>query len=187
MTILASGLALFFILHMIPFWGTGIKSTITIKIGAGPYKGLFALATLASFVLIVFGWQASEIEIFYDAPVWGRHATPLFVLFGILLFIASNAPTNIRRMLRHPQLIGVMLWGIGHLMSNGETRSVLLFGGMIVFSLAAIISSNKRDGDWIKRDIVPLSRDIITIVIGLVVFAALYYFHASFTGISILP
>lgn len=187
MTLLALGIALFFILHMIPFWGRNVRSGAINTIGPGPYKGLFALASLASFVLIVRGWQVADLSVVYDPPTWGRHATPLFVLFGILLFIASNAPTNIRRMLRHPQLVGVTLWGIGHLFSNGETRSVLLFGGMIIFALTAIWSSNKRDGHWVKRDTVPRSRDIITVVIGLAVFAGLYKFHELFTGIPVLP
>ncbi|MEX0297946.1 MAG: NnrU family protein [Kordiimonas sp.] len=187
MTLLAAGLALFFLLHMIPFWGQKLRTGTIAKLGKGPYSGLFALISLGSFVLIVLGWQASEVELLYSPPEWGRHATPLFALIGIVLFIASNAPTNIRRLLRHPQLTGVALWAIGHLFSNGETRSVLLFSGMVIFSITAIIASNNRDGEWIKRDPVPKSRDVVTVAIGLSVFSALYYFHEYFTGIPVLP
>lgn len=186
MTLLALGLALFFALHMIPFWALGLRAALIGKLGKGPYSGIFALSSLASFVLIVLGWQASEIEILYDAPAWGRHVTPLFALFGILLFIASNAPTNIRRMLRHPQLVGVALWAVGHLFSNGETRSVLLFGGLLIYALVSIWSSNQRDGVWIKRDPVPKSRDVVTVVIALAVYGGLFYFHSAFTGVPII-
>lgn len=186
MTLLALGIALFFILHMIPFWGRSIRSGTIARIGPAPYKGMFALASLSSFILIVLGWQATEVDMLYYPPAWGRHVTPLLVLFGIFLFIASNAPTNVRRLLRHPQLIGVTLWGIGHLFANGESRSVLLFGGMILFSVTAIWSSNKRDGEWIKREPVPISRDIVTVVISLAVYGALYYFHETFTGVPVL-
>jgi len=186
MILLFFGLLFFSGLHMMPLCAQNMRDKIISALGPRPYKALFALASLGSFVLIVLGWQASEIEYLYTAPVWGRHVTPLFVLVGILLFIASNAPTNIRRLIRHPQLIGVTLWGIGHLFSNGETRSILLFGGLIIFSLSAIFASNKRDGEWIKREPVPRSRDIITVVIGLFVFAAAFYYHSYLTGIPLI-
>ncbi|MFK8020771.1 MAG: NnrU family protein [Pseudomonadales bacterium] len=185
MTMLILGVVLFFTLHMMPFWMRGFRSTVIKTMGAGPYAGVFALLSLASFVVIVFGWKAAELSLLYVPPAWGRHATMLLVLVGILLFIASNAPTNIRRVLRHPQLLGVSLWGIGHLLSNGETRSAVLFGGMILFSVVAMWSSNKRDGEWEKREAVPVSRDVVVVLIGLVVFSALLYFHQSFTGMPV--
>lgn len=183
MTTLILGVALFCALHLIPLFTPNIRAASVGKVGEGPYKGLFALATVASFYLMVSGWQTIDPINVYDPPMWGRHVTPLFALIGIMLFIASNAPTNIRRAIRHPQLTGVALWAVGHLFSNGESRSMVLFGGMFLYCVLAIIGSNKRDGEWVKRAAVPLSRDIITIVIGLAVTGALVYFHESFTGL----
>lgn len=120
MTLLLLGLVTFAILHFIPYWANNVRAGAVKAIGEIPYKGLFALATLGSFVMMVMGWKAAEISIVYTPPSWGMHLTQLFVLVGFILFIASNAPTNIRRMVRHPQLLGVALWGIGHLLSNGE-------------------------------------------------------------------
>lgn len=186
MLLLISGLVLFFIVHMIPLLWPDVKSNIVAKIGLLPFKGIFSLVTISGFVAIVLGWQSTEISLIYVAPAWGLHVTHLFVLIGIILFIASNAPTNIKRVLRHPQLVGVSLWGIGHLFSNGENRSIVLFGGMILFALIAIWSSNKRDGDWVKKAPVSRVMDIVTVTIGLAVFAAAAYFHQSFIGIPIL-
>jgi len=186
MLLLVSGLALFFIVHMIPLLRPDIKSDITAKIGVLPFKGIFSLVTLGGFVAIVLGWQSSEVSLIYAAPSWGLHVTHLFLLVGIILFIASNAPTNIKRVLRHPQLIGLSLWGIGHLFSNGESRSIVLFGGMVLFALTAIWASNKRDGEWVKKAPVSRVMDIVTVTIGLAVFATAAYFHQSFTGIPIL-
>lgn len=175
MTMMLAGLIAFFLIHSLAF--TPERRELVVEIlGFKIYRAIFTFGSLSSFVLIVMGWQSFEPEMIYYPPAWGRHVTPLFALFGILLFIASNAPTNIRRMLRHPQLTGVTLWGAGHLFSNGETRSVMLFGFFILFSLYAMWASNKRDGEWIKRDPVPRSRDVVTILISLVVYGALYYF-----------
>ncbi|MBL4836235.1 MAG: NnrU family protein [Kordiimonadaceae bacterium] len=181
------GLMLFSVLHLIPFFAPNIRAATIEKFGPNPYKGLFALATIGSFYLLVMGWQAAELIEVYAPPAWARHATPLFALVGIILFIASNAPTNIRRTLRHPQLVGVSIWAIGHLLSNGESRSLVLFGGMFAYCMVAIWGSNKRDGNWVKPAIVPRSRDIITLVIGVAATAAAFYFHESFTGMPVMP
>ena len=186
MTLLLLGLTLFAVLHMIPFWGQNVRAGAVKLIGAGPYKGLFALATLGSFVLMVMGWKAAEIVPFYEPPSWGMHATPLFVLVGFILFIGSNAPTNIKRMLRHPQLLGVSLWGIGHLLSNGETRSVLLFAGMAVFGFLAMFASNQRDGDWVKPEKVGIAKDIITVAIAVGLYGAFTYFHGWIIGVPVM-
>jgi len=187
MTLLLLGIVSFAILHFIPYWGRNVRAGAVGVIGAGPYKGLFALATFGSFVLMVTGWKSAEVLPVYDAPAWGMHVTPLFVLAGFILFVASNAPTNIRRMIRHPQLLGVALWGIGHLISNGENRSLLLFGGMAIFCFVAMIGSNQRDGEWVKTEKVGLSRDIITVLISVVLYAAFMYFHGWIIGVPAMP
>jgi len=187
MTLLIAGLLLFTILHLIPFWGRSIRAGAIGVIGPMPYKGLYALATLGSFVLMVQGWKAADVSHLYTPPTWGMHVTPFFVLAGFILFIASNAPTNIRRAVRHPQLMGVVLWGVGHLLSNGESRSVALFAGMAAFSIIAMIGSNSRDGEWVKRDKVSFIKDIVTVVIALVLYAAFAYYHGWIIGVPAIP
>ena len=186
MTMLIIGVTLFFLLHLIPFFGTGIRDKAASAIGAGPYKGLFALATLGSFVFMVLGWQATEITHVYTPPSWGPMVTPLFVLVAFILFIASNAPTNIRRILRHPQLVSVFFWGIGHLLSNGENRSIVLFVGLMIFATSAIIGSNKRDGEWVKRDKVSFVSDLVTVTIAVALFSGFAYFHEWIIGVPVL-
>lgn len=184
MTLLITGLILFAILHLIPFWGRSIRDGAIGVIGLNPYKGLFALASFGSLWLVGMGYgRVEEVTYVYEAPVWGMHVTPLFVLAGFILFIASNAPTNIRRAVRHPQLTGVVLWGIGHLFSNGETPAVILFGGFTVFSILAMIGSNQRDGDWVKREKVSVIKDGITVFIALFLYALFAYFHGWIIGV----
>lgn len=187
MTLLLLGIVSFAVLHFIPYWGQKVRAGAVGIIGAVPYKGLFALASLGSFVMMVRGWKSAEVLPVYDAPAWGMHVTPLFVLAGFILFVASGAPTNIRRMIRHPQLMGVALWGLGHLLSNGENRSLLLFAGMAIFSFVAMIGSNQRDGEWIKIEKVGLSRDIVTVAIAVALYAAFFYFHGWIIGVPVMP
>lgn len=187
MKLLIAGVALFVLLHLIPIYGTGLRGAVAGKIGEKPYKGLFALASLGSIILVVRGWKATSPSLWYDAPVWAFHLTPLIMLFAFVLFFASGAPTNIKRIVRHPQLTGVFLWAVGHLLANGEDRSVILFGGFAVWSVVAIMGINRRDGSWQKPEKQPLMKDIITVFIGLGLYAAVVLGHEYVIGVSPLP
>jgi len=187
MTLLIIGIVAFVGLHLIPYFAIGFRTGLVGKIGVGGYRGLFALAVLASLAGIIFGWRSTIPDMVFNPPTWGFHVTPLFVLFGFILFFASQAPTNIKRVVRHPQMTGVFLWSVGHLAANGEDRSVILFGGFALWSVLAIVGANRRDKDWQKPDKQPIIKDVITVVIGLVVYALAVYFHEAVIGVRPMP
>ena len=106
------------------------RSSLIEKIGEGPYKGLFALDLVVAILLMVFGWQSVNVEFWYMPLLAGSpRLVALLVLVAFILLGAANAPTNIKRFLRHPMLIGIIVWSVAHLLANGENRSVVLFGG----------------------------------------------------------
>ena len=187
MTLLIVGVIAFIGLHLIPYFATGLRTGLVAKIGIGGYRGIFAVAVLASMAGIIFGWRGTPPEILFAAPAWGFHVTPLFVLFGFILFFASQAPTNIKRFIRHPQMTGIFLWSVGHLAANGEDRSVILFGGFALWSVLAIVGANRRDKVWQKPEKQPIFKDIITVVIGLAVYALAIYFHEAIIGVRPMP
>lgn len=187
MTLLIAGVAAFIGLHLIPYFATGFRTGLVAKIGIGGYRGLFALAVIASMAGIIFGWRSTMPDMVFLPPAWGFHVTPLFVLFGFILFFASQAPTNIKRYIRHPQMTGILLWSLGHLAANGEDRSVILFGGFAVWSVLAIFGANRRDKIWQKPEKQPFIKDIITVVIGLAVYALAIYFHEAVIGVRPMP
>lgn len=187
MTLLIVGVIVFVGLHLIPYFATGLRTGLVAKIGIGGYRGLFAVAVLASMAGIILGWRGTLPEMAFNPPSWGFHVTPLFVLVGFILFFASQAPTNIKRFVRHPQMTGILLWSVGHLTANGEDRSVILFGGFALWSVLAIWGANQRDKVWQKPDKQPITKDIITVVIGLAIYALAVYFHEAVIGVRPMP
>jgi uncharacterized membrane protein len=183
MTLLVLGLIAFIGLHLIPYFATEFRNRQIEKHGKMGYRGMFAVAVALSLAAIIFGWRGTDPGFVYANPTWGFHATPLLVLIGFILFFASNAPTNIKRIIRHPQMTGILLWSVGHLLSNGELRSVLLFGGFALWSLIAIFAANKRDGIWIKPNKQPFIKDVITLVIALTAYGGFAYFHEAIIGV----
>ena len=69
------------------------------------------------------------------------------------------------------------------LLVNGDSRSVLLFGGLGIWAVFEIVLCNKRDGAWRKPDVVPFSADMIVAVIAAVAFGAFFFLHKALFGV----
>lgn len=184
MTKLVLGVLLWSVMHFIPAIAVDFRRNLVSKIGEKPYKGIFALFMVFSLYLVISGWRATIPESVYLPPAWGRHLTALLVLVSFFLFIASSHATNLKRFVRHPQLTGVALWGIAHLLANGEARSIVLFGGLALWAIIEIVLLNRRDGAWTKPDPVPRKKDIILLVAGLTTYAIVAVSHQWLFGFS---
>ena len=184
MTKLVLGVLLWSVMHFIPAIATDFRKNLISKIGEKPWKGLFALFMVLSLYLIISGWRATIPESVYLPPTWGRHLASLLVLIAFILFIASHHATNLKRFVRHPQLSGVALWGIAHLLANGEGRSIVLFGGLALWAIIEIFLLNRRDGAWVKPDPVPRKKDVILLVAGFTTYIIVALAHQWLFGFS---
>lgn len=187
MVLLAIGVLLWTCIHLFPSVMPGARSSLIGRLGEGPYKGLFALDLVIAILLMVFGWRSAEVSYLYAAPLAGAPVVVMpLVAVAFILFGAANVPTNIKRFLRHPMLTGVIVWGVAHLLANGDNRSVVLFGGLTLWAAIAIITISRRDGEWVKPAPVPVQKDIVLVVIGLVLTAVVAYFHEYLSGVRLI-
>ena len=173
--------------HLLPSAGVSARSRLLNRMGEPAYKGTFALAIVLSVVLIVIGWRSTTPVWVYAGPAWGRWVTNLGMCAALVLFAASVLPTNLKRVVRHPQLIGVATWAAAHLLSNGEQRSVILFGGIELWALLAIAFINRRDGAWEKPEPQPMTAELKLAALAIVAFAALFFLHPYFAGMPPAP
>lgn len=184
MTILVLGIILFCLVHLLPAMLPSVRGALQEKLGENPYKGLFSLLIIGSLVIIVVGWKAATPAVIYAPPLPPNLLSALLIFLGLVLFFASQTNGNIKRFIRHPQMTGTILWGVAHLLVNGDSRSVALFGGLTLWAVLEILLINKRDGAWQKPGPAPLKYDIIPLVIGAVAFGAVMHFHATLFGVS---
>ncbi|MCW8195613.1 NnrU family protein [Proteobacteria bacterium 005FR1] len=184
MNLLVIGLIIFIGTHAIPTF-TGLRSSLATRLGEKRYKGLFSLVALVGLVLIIIGKARAEFVFVYDPPSWGRHLTMLLVLIAFILLPAAHMPTNIKRFTRHPMLWGVTLWGVGHLLANGDLASVILFGSFALYSPLAMLSANHR-GAKLQEQRVPLRKDLMVVVAGFVVYAVFLFAHPYLFGRAIM-
>ena len=132
--------------------GTALRGLIVALVGERAFTGVFALAAVFGL-----GWIAWA---YHDAPVVGLwHAAwlpwiPTLVMpFALILVVSAFTTPNpttrapngdageatpvlgIVRIMRHPLMWGVGLWAGAHLIANGDTASVLMFGGLLCLAL----------------------------------------------------
>ena len=185
MGLLIAGLLIWSLVHFIPSLAVPLKQKLVTQLGEKVYKLLFAALMFIALALIIFGWRSTVPSYLYQLPGFTRHIAMLLILFAFILMGASNYPTRIKQLIRHPQLTGVIVWAFAHLMLNGDSRSVLLFGGMGLWAILEIIFINRREGAWVKQPVPGWAREIRGLAISLVVFVVVVMLHPYIAGVSI--
>jgi uncharacterized membrane protein len=185
--LLVLGVLLWSAVHLLPCAGASVRAGLVERLGEGPYKGLFALSIVISVVLMVLGWRSTDPRLVYLPPVWTIPISDVLMLVALFLFVASALPTNVKRILRHPQLTSIVIWAGAHLLSNGDTRSLVLFGGLGAWAIVAMLAINRRDGAWRKPDPLPFSAELKPLVGAIVAFGVLFAVHPWFAGVSPMP
>ena len=189
LAILMLGLAVFVGSHAFVTM-RGERSALIARLGEGPYKALFSLVSIISVGLIAWGFArylaAGGIDVWYP-PAWLRHVTTALMLPAIICVVAAYIPGRIKIALKHPMLVGVKLWAFGHLISNGDLGSVILFGSFLAWAVFDRISLKHRTdpgappipvGGW--------TNDLIAVLVGTLVYLALgFVFHPVVIGVPV--
>jgi uncharacterized membrane protein len=148
MAMLVLGLVIFLGIHSTRIFAEGGRARAIAQLGEGPWKGVYSLLSLVGFGLIVWGfararWNAAEL---WTPPIWTRHATILLMLFSLILIGAYIfKKSHIAVAVHHPMMWGVAIWAAAHLMANGSSADLLLFGAFLVWAVADLVSSYGRD------------------------------------------
>ena len=183
MGMLIAGVLLWSALHLVPVIGRGPRQAAIEKLGEGGYKGIFSLLMLGAIALMVFGWRGS-LPRSGDIPSAAMHLAGLvLVVVGFIFMAAANRPSRFGRLVRHPQLTGVFLWAIAHLLANGDSRSLVLFGGLAAWCVIMIPLINRRDGAWTRPEAPSWTREIVGVVIALVVVGIVVAIHPWIAGV----
>jgi len=186
MTLLIIGLLFWSVPHMIPAAGVGIRKNLIGKFGERGYSGMTAVLILGGLILTVFGWRSIMPKSVYFPPGYLEPVTYILMLLSLLLFIASGRRTRLKQFIRHPQLTGVFLWSIAHLLQAGDDRSLVLFGWLAVWAILEMIFINRRDGVWVKETAPAWAEDFKTVVTSLVVYAVVVFIHPYLSGVNLV-
>lgn len=192
MTILIAGLVVFIGVHVYSAVRSRVPgSDLREKIGYGTYMGLYSLVSAIGLGLIIYGYDAARpAQVLYTPPSWAAHLNYVLMPLALIALAAAYLPTgHIKKMLKHPMLVAVKLWAVGHLLANGELNSVLLFGVFLAYAVFDRIAVKRRGdngpGAGVQANVLG---DVLAVAIGLGVSAALIlWLHPVLFGVSIWP
>ena len=157
------------------------------------YRLLFGLASGLGLALIILGYARYRAEGWIDVwspPDFMRHITIGLNWFAVVLVLAAYLPGHIKAKTKHPMLAGIKFWAFGHLLSNGDLGSIILFGSFLAWAVYARIAAKKRDaaGDITRVGMADRgwANDAIAVGLGTVLYLALaYVFHPAIIGVPV--
>ena len=188
--IMIAGLALFIGAHVLTTL-RDVRAAAIARLGEGGYKIVYSLVSLAGIALAAWGfglYRATGWINVWHPPVALRHLALALMLPAVILVVASYVRGRIYTTLKHPMLAGVKLWAVLHLLSNGDLGSIILFGSILAWAVYDRISLKRRaDPGAPPIPVDGLRNDVIAVVIGAIVYAALtYVFHPLVIGVPVI-
>ena len=188
MALFLIGLVLFIGTHSVRIFAEDWRVATRMRLGEKMYKGVYSLASIVGFVLLVYGFS----QIRWDSPMlWSpptamRHIAVLLMLISLVLLVATYVPNNaFKARLHHPMVLSVKVWALAHLLANGMLADLLLFGGFLAWSVASFTAARRRDNAagtvYLHGHMGPT---IAVVLVGLAAWAgSAFWAHAAWIGV----
>jgi uncharacterized membrane protein len=183
------GLVIFLGVHSMRIVDGSFRERTIARIGQGPWKGLYSLASLVGFVLIIWGYAIARPDspVLFEPPVWLQHIAVFLNLVAFVLLGAFIVPSGrIKARLGHPMILGVKVWALAHLLANGRLAELILFGAFLVWAILDFAANRRIDrARGTVRIAGPARNDAIAVAVGVILWAALVFgLHQWLIGVS---
>ena len=213
---------LFVATHLVMSHGA-VRENLVSRMGQWPFRGLYSLVSFLTFgPAAVLWWQNRHLgPVLWELGPWVERVVALVLMLAAIELLvlmlgnpspASMIPGNIEprgvlRITRHPMNMGLALFAISHLLSNGAVGDVAFFGSIAVLGIVGPFHmdarlAKHRGSDFaefcrqtsvipfvaIARGKTKLRADEISFplfVIGVAIFVVLAVFHGRFTGVDL--
>lgn len=205
----------FFLSHSLPL-RPKVKAWLVARVGQGAFSLGYSILSLA-----VLAWVIGAAGRAPFVPLWGWAAWQGHVTLGVMLVVciilglslgrpnpfsfggAQNARFDPGRpglvwVTRHPMLLALALWALGHLLPNGDLAHVILFGSFAGFAAMGSVLIDRRrrrvmGQDWVRMDAarraagpVPQGKGAALgrVMLGLVLYMLLMGAHPHLFGVA---
>ena len=189
MGILLAGLVIFFGVHSISIINEPWRDDVAAGLGEWPWKGLYSLLSLVGLALIVLGYAAARsaaAEVYVPLP-WLRHLAMVLLLPVFPLLLAAYFPGRIRQRVGHPMLLATLLWAVAHLLANGSSVDLLLFGAFLVWAWLDLRSMGRRTQRPLPTAPPRKMNDAFSVLAGLTIYALfVVWLHGVLIGVPLL-
>ncbi len=190
MAILILGIVIFLGIHLVKSFAPGVRAAVMARGGKGLWMAIHGGSALIGLCLIAYGFDASRATsgLLYNPPKFLTHIALTLLLIATICLVAAYLPAGkIRTATKHPAVLAIKIWALSHLLCNGETNSVLLFGTFLAWGVILRISMKRRfrAGEITYPPFVSYRYDLIAIVLGLAVYGVIVWkLHELVIGVA---
>jgi uncharacterized membrane protein len=128
--------------------GTPLRGVLAKALTEAGYLGLFSVIAAVTIVWLAWTYAEAPYEELWASGPWLKMLTWVIMVPAVLFFVLGFATPNptavqaerlfaepdvvqgILRVTRHPVMWGLGLWGIAHIVANGDLASVIFFGAL---------------------------------------------------------
>ncbi len=189
MILLLLGLVLFLGVHSVRIVADGWRTRVIAARGLMTWKGLYALVSVAGFVLIVvgFGQARQQAVALWTPPRWTHDVAGVLTMIAFILLAAAYVPGNgIKARVKDPMILGVKCWAFGHLLANGSSADVLLFGSFLAWSVFDFRAARRRRPSGAEPAVSSSAvRSAVAVVVGVLAWTLFaFHLHAPLIGVQ---
>jgi uncharacterized membrane protein len=158
------------------------------RIGEVKWKGLYTIISLFGFIIMMIGYGQARQD---TVVLWQPNVVLIYVALVLnlvaFIFLAGSSPSNnaIRLKLKHPMILGVKVWALAHLISNGTLVNLILFGAFLIWAVLDFRSARKRPIHMPEQAAISTKATVITILTGVILWVAFIFgLHQYLIGVS---
>ena len=188
MALFLFGLFIFLASHSCRIFAESWRNQIIDQIGEVKWKGLYTIISLIGFIIMVVGYGQVRQD---TLVLWQPNALLIYIALVLnliaFIFLAGSSPSNnaIRLKLKHPMILGVKVWALAHLLSNGTLVDLILFGSFLIWAVLDFRSARKRPIHISEQAQVSTKATVITIASGVILWVIFIFgLHQYLIGVS---
>jgi uncharacterized membrane protein len=189
--------------HVVPS-APGPRERLIGTFGRSGFYAGYSLASILTLGLLIWAYRAAGPQDWLYTPAPAARivaiAAMLLATFLVTARLTTRAPPDrpigIYRVTAVPGSLGVLLWALVHLLNLGEARAVVVFAGLAVMTLIALVKHLRlaepayRAVGWVPFAAIVGGREIFVgreigwwrLGLALLVYASILYLHPIVIG-----
>jgi uncharacterized membrane protein len=188
MSLFIIGLIIFLGSHSCRIFAEPWRNHMIDRLGEVKWKGLYTIISLVGFIIMVIGYGQARQD---TLVLWQPNPFLIYIALALnliaFMFLASSSPSNnaIRLKLKHPMILGVKVWALAHLLSNGTSVNLILFGAFLIWAVLDFRSARKRPALMPQQAEISTKATLIAIASGVILWAVFVFgLHQYLIGVS---
>lgn len=158
---LGAAMAAFLVSHTV-LSSLPIRNRLITAVGENGFRAGYALLAIALLAWVIIAYNAAPVVQLWGTSAGLRHLALLIMLVACVFLVAglttpnpaavgadtaariARGPTGIFRVTRHPVMWAIALWGVAHVLGNGDAAGLILFAGLTILAIAGAAHSDFR-------------------------------------------